>query len=203
MSTYPAKLAVIAPAFTIPHARSGKPIDDSYVFLHGFSVLTVERRGRGFAFAETRQIDDGAGAGDDVAVLDALTAQLEADASLAGHRLDRIVAALVRVPDGDAHAADARPSFLRLKAALLNEVHDAAWHDHAGHQSLEGLAERYDLPVEWHRPNRPLDPGMLERELSAKAQCVWLAIAHAGLSPDELRRALADHDQWRTANSIA
>lgn len=92
---------------------------------------------------------------------------------------------------------------LHLSNGLANEVQDAAWFDRDRYRSLEDLARDYDLPAEWHRATRQGNPNMLERELSAKAQSVWLSIAHELLPMDELRRATADYDQWRTANAIA
>ena len=65
------------------------------------------------------------------------------------------------------------------------------------------MASEYDLPAEWHRPQGGRNLNMLERELSAKAQSVWLSIAHEWLTTADLRRAMADYDQWRTAQSIA
>jgi len=201
MSNYPAKMAVLAPAFVIAEGDASSSNPQSYVFLNGFAVLKVERQGRGFRFDEARQIDETGSSS--VELMKRLTKQLDADASVAGHRLDQVVAALVRVPHGDPQAASAKPSLQRLQAALANEVQDAAWYDRDRQRSLEQLASDYDLPAEWHRPTRQLNPCMLERELSARAQSAWLAIAHECLSPDELRRALADYDQWRTAASIA
>lgn len=201
MSHYSAKMAVLAPDFVIAEGDASSSNAQSYVFLRGFAVLKIERQGRGFRFDEVRQIDESGSAS--IELMKTLTRHLDADASLAGYRLDQIVAALVRLPHGDPQGAAAKPSLQRLQAALANEFQDAAWCDHDRQRSLEQLASDFDLPAEWHRPTRELNPCMLERELSAKAQSIWLAIAHGCLSPDELRRALADYDHWRTANSIA
>lgn len=201
MSNYPASMAVIAPEFVIAEEGTRGGDQRRYVFLNAFAVLKVERHGRGFRFEEVRQVDETGTAG--VALLKALADHLSKDAALAGHRLDRAVAALVRVPSDDPHETSAKPALLRLQAALANDVQDAAWYDRSPHRSVEQLAGDFDLPADWHRPSRQANPCMLERELSARAQSVWLAVAHACLSPDELRRALADYDQWRTASSIA
>jgi hypothetical protein len=67
---------------------------------------------------------------------------------------------------------------------------------------LEQLASDYALPADWHDLNRQLNPCVLERALSAKAQSVWLLIAHEWLSAEDLRRAMADYDHWRTLSSI-
>ena len=109
----------------------------------------------------------------------------------------------MRVPRDDPHDAKAKPSLQRLRTALANDVHDVAWHNRDSHRSLEQLAADFDLPAEWHRPTRQVNRCMLERELSARAQSVWLSVAHECLNPDELRRAMADYDHWRTASSIA
>lgn len=200
MSNYPANLAVVVPDFLMAEEGANGSDQSHYVFLNALAVLKVERHGRGFCFREDRQVDEIGTAG--VALLNKALSQLDPDASLAGYRLDRTVAALVRVPREDLHEAAAKPALLRLQAALANNVQDAAWYDRDPQRSVEQLARDYDLPAEWHRSTRQLNPCMLERELAAKAQSVWLAIAHACLSSDELRRALADYDQWRTANSI-
>jgi hypothetical protein len=201
MSSYPAKMAVIVADVVIADGDPNSSNLRSYVFLNGFTVLKVQRQGRGFLFEEVRQVDEVGTAS--VQLLDALTSHLDSDASLAGYRLDRAIAALVRVPRDDPHDATAKPALQRLRASLANDVHDVAWHDLHRHRTLEQLAGDFDLPAHWHRPTRQTNPCMLERELSARAQTVWLSVAHACLSPDELRRAMADYDQWRTASSIA
>jgi hypothetical protein len=173
-----------------------------FVYIDAFAVLKVERQGRGFRFSEARHVSDLQVQTDSVGVLDALTSQLDPDDSLAGYRLDRIIAALIRVPDGDPRDKDALPSLQRLQAALANDVKDAEWYDHVGSHSLEQLASDYALPADWHGPNRQLNPCVLERALSAKAQSVWLLIAHEWLSAEDLRRAMADYDHWRTLSSI-
>lgn len=200
MSNYPAKMAVLASNFVVTDGDPNSTNPTSYVFLDAFSILKVERQGRGFHFDEVRQIDETGTAS--IAVLEALTRHIDPDHSLAGYRLDRTMAALIRIPHGDPHAATAKPSLQRLQAALANDVQDASWYDHERHRSLEQLASDFDLPAEWYRPTRQVNPCMLERELSAQAQSVWLSIAHKWLSPTDLRRALADYDQWRTLSSI-
>ncbi len=169
-------------------------------YLNAFAILKVERMGRGFKFEEVRQLDQSGTASVDL--LGELTSELDSDTTLAGHRLDRVIDAMVRVPCKDQREADCKPALLRLQAALGNEVQDASWYDRDRHRSLEDLAHDYDLPAEWHRKDRQANPNMMERELSAKAQTVWLAIAHEWLTTDELRRAIADYDQWRTAHAI-
>lgn len=200
MSNYPAKLAVVICNFVIVDGDQQNGDPPKFVFLNAYSVLKVERRGRGFKFDEVRQLDEtGVGGAD---LLLALVAHIDADASLAGHRLDRVVGSLVRVPFGDARDAECKPALLKLQSVLANDVQDASWYDRHRHRSIEDLARDYDLPAEWHRGPRQANPNMLERELSAKAQSAWLCIAHELLPIDELRRATADYDQWRTANAI-
>ena len=193
--SYPPKMAVIAADFVIVDADP-RPL----VYLSGFSILKVERIGRSFKFDEARRLDETGTAS--AALLHALTSELDADTSLAGHRLDRLIASLVRVPCDDPNDAKCKPALLRLQAALANEVVDTHWLDRDRHRSLEVLARDYDLPAEWHRPSRNGSPNQLDRELSAKVQCSWLSIAHEWLTNTDLRRATADYDQWRTAHSI-
>jgi len=202
MSEYPAKMAIIVPNFVIANANACATHMPYFVYIDAFAVLKVERQGRGFRFSEARHVSDLQSATDSVGVLDALTSHLDPDDSLIGYRLDRIIAALIRVPDGEPRDKDALPSLQRLQAALANDVKDAEWYDHVGSHSLEQLASDYALPANWHGPNRQLNPCVLERELSAKAQCVWLLIAHEWLSAEDLRRAMADYDHWRTLRSI-
>lgn len=198
--SYPAKMAIVMPDFIIVDGdqQSGDP--SCFVYLTAFCLLRVQRMGRGFTFEEIRGVDENGCSGVDL--LNALASGLDDDSSIAGYRLDKIVASLVQVPRDDLNEANCKPALLRLKAALANDVHDADWYSRDRHRSLEDLARDYDLPAEWHRKSRQANPNMLERELSAKAQAVWLAIAHEWLTPDELRRAMADYDQWRTANAI-
>lgn len=200
MSNYPAKMAIVVPDVIIVQGDQQSSNPSPLVFLNAFTVLKVERMGRGFTFDEARLVDyTGTRSAD---LLKNLTSHLDPDASLAGYRLDRVVDALVRVPSGDPHEASCKPALLRLQAALANEVQDAHWTDGDRHRSLEVLASEYDLPAEWHRPSGERNLNMLERELSAKAQTVWLSIAHEWLTTIELRRATTDYDQWRTAHSI-
>ena len=202
MSEYPAKMAIIIPNFVIADANACAPDTPYFVYIGAFAVLKVERQGRGFQFSEARHVRDLQAGTDSVGVLDALTSHLDPDDSLVGYRLDRIIAGLIRVPDGELRDEDALPSLRRLQAALANDVKDAEWYDHVGSHSLEQLASDYALPADWHGPDRQLNPCVLERELSAKAQSIWLLIAHEWLSAEDLRRAMADYDHWRTLSSI-
>lgn len=197
--TYPASLAVIAPQFVIapPLECTGK----QYVFFYGFALLVVTREGRGFRFSELRAVDE-TGSGT-ISLLVALADRIDPQASLAGLALSRTIAALIRAPLDDVHEAKAKPALQKLMTILTSQVHDAAWHARDPHRSLDQLATDFDLPAEWFRPTRQLRPEFLERQLSAQAQTIWLAVAHALLPPEELRRALADYDQWRTSHSIA
>ena len=200
MSNYPAKMAVISADFVIVEGNQQSERPHTFAYLNAFAILKVERLGRGFQFEEIRLVDE-TGTGS-VRMLNALAAELDADTSLAGYRLDRLIDAIVRVPCGDVQEAECKPALLRLQASLGNEVHDANWYCHDRHRSLADLARDYDLPAEWDRPSREANANVLERKLSAKGQTVWLAIAHEWLTTDELRRATADYDQWRTANAI-
>ncbi len=201
MSNYPAKMAVVIADFVSidGDGQSGDP--SRFVFLNAFSILKIERRGRGFHFDEIRRIDESGNAGAELLL--ALADEIDHETSLAGYRIDELVGSLVRVPCGDLRDAECKPALLKLKAMLGNEVQDAFWYDQERHRSLEDLASDYDLPAEWHRHGRQVSPHMLERELSAKAQSVWLSIANELLTTDELRRANADYDQWRTSSAIA
>lgn len=200
MSNYPAKMAVVMPDFITVHGDQQSGDRSCFVYLNAFCLLKVERMGRGFSFKEIRRIDETGCSS--VALLNALASQLDDDTTIAGHRLDKGIASMVQVPRDDLNEANCKPALLRLKAALANDVQDAHWYDRDRHRSLEDLARDYDLPAEWHRKDRQANPNMMERELSAKAQSVWLAVAHEWLTTDELRRAIADYDQWRTAHAI-
>ena len=201
MSIYPAKMAVVVPNFVIVDDDLPKANPTKLVFLDAFAILKVERMGRGFKFEEFRNLDE---TGTQSAnLLNDLASHLDPDTTLAGHRLDRMIDALIRVPCGDPNEGNCKPALLRLQAALTNEVQDAHWWDRDRHRSLEVLASEYALPAEWHRPDRQCVPNKLEQELSAKAQSIWLSIAHEWLTKTELCRATADYDQWRTAHSIA
>ena len=200
MSNYPAKMAVISADFVIVEGGQQSACPQPYAYLNAFAILKVERMGSGFQFEEIRLVDE-TGTGS-VRLLNALAAEMDADTSLAGYRLDRLIDAMVRVPCCDVQEADCKPALLRLQASLGNEVHDANWYCHDRHRSLADLARDYDLPAEWDRRSREVNANVLERMLSAKVQTVWLAIAHEWLTTDELRRATADYDQWRTANAI-
>ena len=202
MSNYPAKMAVLAPNFVTAEGDPNSSNPQNYVFFTAYSVLKVERQGRGFTFDEFRRVDDIHPGTGSIALLTDLISHLDHDDSLAGYRLDRTIAALIRIPYGDPLGATAKAPLQRLKAALANDVQDAFWYDHDRHRTLEQLASDFDLPAEWHRPTRQMNPRILEQELSAKTQSVWLSIAHEWLSPEDLRRAMADYDHWRTLNSI-
>jgi hypothetical protein len=201
MSNYPPKMAVVICDFVIVDGEQHSGDSSRFVFLNAFAILKIERIGRGFRFEEIRQLDETSTGGGDL--LMSLAAEIDDDTSLAGYRLDQMVGSLVRVPCGDVRDADCKPALLKLQAALANEVHDAFWFDRDRHRGLEDFARDFDLPAEWHRKSRQVNPNMLEREVSARAQTVWLSIAHELLTSVELRRAAADYDHWRTANAIA
>ena len=202
MSIYPAKMAILVPNYFRTDDDTSTSNVHNCVVLNCFVVLKVQRQGRGFQFNEVRQINELHAGTDSLAVLDDLTSHIEPDDSLAGYRLDRTVAALIRVPSCEPRGATAKASLERLHATLANDVMDVAWYDHDRKWTLQKLASDYALPAEWHCPDRQMNPAMLERELSAKAQSIWLSIAHEWLSVQDLRRALADYDVWRTQSSI-
>ena len=202
MSTYPAKMAIIVPNYVTADDDTGTSNVHNCVFLNAFAVLKIERRGRGFHFNEIRQINELLAVTDSLAVLDDLTSYIEPDDCVAGYRLDRTIAALIRVPFCEPRGATAKASLQRIHAALANDVMDVAWYDHDRKWTLQRLASDYALPADWECPDRQMNPAMLERELSAKAQSIWLSIAHEWLSIQDLRRALADYDVWRTQSSI-
>lgn len=202
MSEYPAKMAIIAPNFVVAVANTNAPDTPYLVYIDAFAVLKVERQGRGFRFSEARHVSDFQAGTDSVGVLEDITSHFDPDDSLVGYRIDLIIAGLIRVPDGEPRDKDALPSLQRLQAALANDVKDAEWYDRVGAHSLQQLASDYSLPANWHGPDRQLNPCVLERELSAKAQSIWLLIAHEWLSAEDLRRAMADYDHWRTLSSI-
>jgi hypothetical protein len=195
-------MAIIVPNYVTADDDTGMSNVQYCVFLDAFAVLKVERRGRGFHFHEVRHITELDTETNSLAVLDKLTSHIEHDDSLAGYRLDRTIAALIRVPFGEQRGATAKASLQRLHTALANDVMDVAWYDHERKWTLQRLASDYALPAEWDCPDRQISPAMLERQLSAKAQSIWLSIAHEWLSLEDLRRALADYDVWRTHSSI-
>ena len=202
MSIYPAKMAILVPNYVTADDDTGTSNVHNCVFLNCFVVLKVQRHGRGFQFNEVRQINELHAGTDSLAVLDDLTSAIECDDSLAGYRLDRTIAALIRVPRGEPRGAIAKEPLQRLHAALANDVMDVAWYDHERRWTLKRLASDYALPADWDCPDRQMNLTILERELSAKAQSIWLSIAHEWLSLQDLRRALTDYDVWRTQNSI-
>ena len=73
MSNYPAKMAVLASNFVVTDGDPNSTNPTSYVFLDAFSILKVERQGRGFHFDEIRQVDETGLAS--IAVLEALTSR--------------------------------------------------------------------------------------------------------------------------------
>lgn len=200
MTNYPAKLAVIVPDFAFVDGDNNHGAAEPLVFLNGFAVLKVARAGRGFLFEEVRQVDETSTAGVDL--LDALAFELDEDTSVVGMRLDLVVDALVRVPQGDLRDEACKPALQRIRAALGNAVHDPSWLVDEGIRDLEDLSHQYELPAEWRQPGRQANPNVLERQLSARAQSIWLILARELLDLAERRRAHADYDQWRTAHAI-
>ena len=201
MSLYPSKLAVILPQFVIADDPIGEGRLGRFVFLNAYSLFKVERRGTRFCFEEHRRIDETATHSIDL--LASLCNEIDEDCSIVGLRLDRLIGSLIRTPRGETREEEAKEPLKKLGLALANEIVDAAWcADRPSDRTLEGMAERYDLPCEWGKPGREGNPAMLERQLSARAQGVWLAVAVELLPAADLRRALADYDAWRTAHAI-
>lgn len=190
------------PSFVKADDPNGEGPSGRLVFLNGYALLKVERRGSRFCFEEYRRIDETATDGIDLMI--SLCNELDEDCSIVGLRLDRLIGSLIRVPRGETREEEAKQPLIKLGQALANEIVDAHWFaDRHYDRTLEGMAERHDLPCEWGKPNREANPAMLERQLSARAQGIWLAIAVELLPAADLRRALADYDAWRTGHAIA
>jgi len=156
MTNYPAKLAVIVPDFTLIDGDNNQGLAESLAFLNGFAVLKVSRAGRGFLFEEVRQVDVTPTASVDL--LDALASELDDDTSVVGMRLDRVVDALIRVPQGDVRDQACKPALERIRAALCNAVHDPSWLIEDGLRDLDAVSHQYDLPAEWRQPGRQANP---------------------------------------------
>lgn len=84
MSNYPAKMAVLAPHFVIAEGGPNSSNPQRYVFFTTYSVLKIERQGRGFNFDEVRRVDNTHPGTDSIALLTELTNHLDHDDNLAG-----------------------------------------------------------------------------------------------------------------------
>jgi hypothetical protein len=197
---YPSNIAVIVPAFHVLEGVANSEPSNRSVYLTAFSIFKAQRIGQRFQFDEIRITQD-IGA-DGVDMLSALTGAIDRDTVIAGKDLDQLFTLLFEVPSSDHREAKCKQALKPLTRALGNEVQDADWYLSPMIESLDELTDRYCLSAKWSVREREVNPHVLEQRLSARAQAIWLAIAKALLSPEEMRQATECYDLWRTAHAI-
>lgn len=196
---YPGKLSIIVPAFAVVNdAMDTRNFSQRLVFMRAFAVLHAVRASDGrIAFRERIELDS---AGDrSIDLFIRLGDELDADASLAGWRLDQMIGSLIRLPRDSEREAEGKTPLMQLKLALGSEPVDVAWFDdHGGMPTLRQVAARHALEGDWDEGNS-VNPALLRRRLSARARTIWAAIAERLLTVgDERRKAFASFDHFQS-----
>jgi hypothetical protein len=189
-------MTVILPDFRVLVDNNTRAFSNRLVMMPAYAVLHACRREDGrIAFRERIEVDP---TGDrTITLLASLGNELESDATIAGWRLDRQVASLVRLPRDSDREDEGKAPLMRLGLALGNQPIDVAWFDHdGGLRTLVDVAARYGLPAEW-RDQQSGNPTIVRQRLSARARSIWAAAADKLLEKGEARRkAFASFDQF-------
>ena len=195
---YPDKLTIIVPQFLMVIDQNKRAFSERLVFLSAFAMLHAERQDDNHVvFRERVELDP---VGDQsIDLLAKLGDELEPDTTLAGRRLDRQIASIVRLPRDSDREEEGKAPLLRLALALGNQPIDVGWFDRAsGLPTLINAAARHGLPAQW-QGQQPVRVAIDAQLLGARARSVWAAIADRLFEKGEARRkAFASFDRFNS-----
>lgn len=199
--SYPDDLLVISPHIrTMMESFGPKSFTRKVFYLEGFAALQVKRATNGrFHFRERYEHDQ---VGDrSVELLICLCGLMaEGQPALAALRLGELASALVQVPLGSVEQVEGKVSLLHMRDAMLRQPIDAALLDaEGGIPTLKRAAFACDLLAEWDEPGAGYNPERLRRQLTARTQSMWVAIAKRRLPAAGVWQAMADFAGWKEA----
>jgi len=199
---YPDKLTIIMPSFRVVIDDNKRAFSNRLVFMPAFAVLHADRHDDGrIIFRERVEIDP---TGDrTIDLLARLGEELDPATTLAGWRLDRQVASLIRLPRDSDREEEGREPVVRLSLALQNHPIDVGWFDREGGvRTLGDAATHHGLAAEW-QDELSGNPAIARQRLSARARSIWAAIADRLFEQgDARRRAFASFDHFQTAQEV-
>lgn len=202
--TYPDKLCVIVPhiqslcaPFSIRSER--RPL----VFLRAFAALMVHRSPDGrLSFAAHYRHDEVGNASVDL-LIEACDLFYDHEVAIAAWRLGEVAAMLNQVPLGSDREIPGKVATLHVRDAILRQPIDAALLDASGGKAtLTRVALANDLCAEWDKPAAVCNPVRLRRQLVARAESMWLAIAKTRLPAFDFTSAALDLFSWKEAQLI-
>lgn len=195
---YPDNLSVIFPQFRVVVDENAKAYSNRLVFLPVFAVLHAMRQEDGhITFREKIETDP---TGDrTMELLTMLGDELDPDITLAGWRLDRMVASLVRLPRDSDRDGEGKTPLLKISQALANSPIDVGWFDRDnGLGTLSEAASRHGLPAQW-RGHKSGNPTLVTPRLSARVRSIWAAIGDKLLEQGDARRkAFVSFDRFNS-----
>ena len=195
---YPDKLTIIVPQFLMVIDQNKRAFSERLVFLSAFAMLHAERQDDNHVvFRERVELDP---VGDQsIDLLAKLGDELEPDTTLAGRRLDRQIASIVRLPRDSDREEEGKAPLMRLALALGNQPIDVGWFDRAsGLPTLINAAARHGLPAQW-QGQQLVRLAIDAQLLGARARSVWAAIADRLFEKGEARRkAFASFDRFNS-----
>lgn len=197
--TYPDKLLVICPHLRVvqtPFERENRT--RKVVLLEAFAALRITRSARGrFSFREEYEHDQVGG--QSVELLIRLCDIMDDDEpALAAFRLGDLATSLVQVPIGSTNQVRGKVALLHMRNAMMRQPIDAALLDaQGGMPTLKRAALACDLMAEWDEPGAGYNAERLRRQLTARTQSMWVAIAKDRLPANDAWQAMFDFAAWK------
>jgi len=202
--SYPDKLLVVSPHIrTVPMPFGPGSHNRRTILLEAFAALLVTRDEHGrFGIQEMYQHDETGARSVDLLI--DLCGLMEDDrTALGAFRIGDLAASLVQVPLGSSDQVRGKVALLYLRDAVMRQPIDAALlDDQGGMPTLKRAALACDLMAEWDEPGAGYNPERLRRQLTARAQAIWVAIAKARLPAGDAWQAMFDFAAWKEVQLI-
>lgn len=201
---YPDKLLVISPHIrTVSMPFRPRSHRRTAVFLEAFAALQVTKDREGFYNFRESYVHDAVGNQSVELLVQLCTMMDDRQPAVAAFRLGDLAASLVQIPEG-VDDVRGKLALSHMRDALMRHPIDAALLDkEGGMPTLQRAALANDLMAEWDQPGAAYNPQRLRRQLTARAQAMWVAIAKDRLTGDELWRAMQDFNVCKEAQLLA